>query len=54
MNMLHRLIVRFLKDQEDSRKNTWGRRAPGVENWTPPIDLAEAPAGKTPGGAFNQ
>ena len=54
MNMIHRLIVRFLKDQEDSRKNTWGRRAPGVKNWAPPINLTEAPAGKTPGGAFNQ
>lgn len=41
MNMLHRLIVRFLKDLEDTRGNTWGRRAPGVKTWRPPINLWE-------------
>ena len=39
MNLLHRLIVRFLKDQEDKRNVTWGRKAPGVENWNPPLNL---------------
>lgn len=41
MNMLHRLIVRFLKDLPDTRGNTWGRRAPGAENWDTPISLWE-------------
>jgi len=41
MNMVHRLIVRFFKDQDDRRGNTWGRRAPGVQNWDPPISLNE-------------
>ena len=37
MNMLHRLIVRHLTGRPDKHKNTWGRPAPGVKNWTPPI-----------------
>ncbi len=41
MNMLQRLIVRFFKNLEDTRGNTWGRRAPGVENWNPPLPLKE-------------
>ncbi|MBA3684366.1 MAG: alpha/beta hydrolase [Planctomycetes bacterium] len=42
MDMLHRLIVRFLKDRPDKRKNTWGRPAPGVavKDWKPPLALA--------------
>jgi len=39
MNMLHRLIVRFLKDEDDKRGNTWGQKAPGVEMWDPPIKI---------------
>jgi len=41
MNMLHRLIVRFLTGQPDRRKNTWGRPAPGVDKntWDPPLQL---------------
>jgi pimeloyl-ACP methyl ester carboxylesterase len=39
MNMLHRLIVRFLKDNDDKRENTWGQKAPGVEHWDPPLTL---------------
>jgi hypothetical protein len=41
MNMLHRLIVRFFKNTPDTRENTWGRPAPGVENenWKPPLEL---------------
>lgn len=41
MNMLHRLIVRFLKDLPDSKANTWGRPPPGVNNedWNPPLPL---------------
>lgn len=39
MNMLHRLIVRFLKDKEDERGNTWGQKAPGVDKWNPPLKL---------------
>lgn len=39
MNMLHRMIVRFLKDLGDPRKNTWGRPAPGVKDWDPPLEL---------------
>ncbi len=41
MNMLHRMIVRFLLDKDDPYGNTWGRRAPGVERWAPPLALAE-------------
>jgi hypothetical protein len=39
MNMIHRLIVRFLKDKKDERKSTWGQKAPGVSNWNPPLAL---------------
>jgi pimeloyl-ACP methyl ester carboxylesterase len=39
MNMLHRLIVRFLKDMDDERGNTWGQKAPGVDKWNPPLKL---------------
>lgn len=41
MNMLHRLIVRFLADRSDGHKNTWGRSAPGVakKDWDPPLKL---------------
>lgn len=43
MNMLHRLIVRFLKDKSDPRGNTWGRPAPGItkENWDPPLKFKD-------------
>jgi pimeloyl-ACP methyl ester carboxylesterase len=41
MNMLHRLIVRFLKDADDKRGNTWGHKAPGVVKWNLPVDLVE-------------
>ncbi len=42
MNMLHRLILRFLLDKDDSYGNTWGRRLPGVAEWNPPLrPLAE-------------
>lgn len=37
MNMLHRLILRFLLDGDDSYGNTWGRALPGVETWNPPL-----------------
>ncbi len=41
MDMLHRMIVRFLKDLPDSKGNTWGRPAPGVkdDDWAPPLPL---------------
>ena len=37
MNMLHRLILRFLLDKGDSYGNTWGRPLPGVTEWNPPV-----------------
>ena len=37
MNMLHRLILRFLLDKDDSYGNTWGRPLPGVTEWDPPL-----------------
>jgi len=42
MNMLHRLIVRHLTGWPDTRGNTWGRPAPGVEAkaWQPPLPLS--------------
>jgi len=42
MNMLNRLIVRFLKDVPNKYKNTWGTPAPGVDSkteWDPPLSL---------------
>ncbi len=41
MDMLHRLIVRFLKDKDDPKGNTWGRPAPGIVegSWAPPLSL---------------
>jgi pimeloyl-ACP methyl ester carboxylesterase len=43
MDMLHRLIVRFFTGRADRRRNTWGRRAPGVAagQWQPPLELEE-------------
>lgn len=41
MNMLHRLILRFLLDRGDPYGNTWGRRLPGVTEWNPPLKLME-------------
>jgi pimeloyl-ACP methyl ester carboxylesterase len=41
MNMLHRLIVRFFTDRPDKHNNTWGRPAPGVEAWNPPLALTD-------------
>lgn len=43
MDMLHRLLVRFFTGRRDTRKNTWGRRAPGVQpgDWDPPLELEE-------------
>jgi hypothetical protein len=39
MDMLHRLIVRFLMERPDDHDNTWGRSAPGVTTWQPPLAL---------------
>ena len=41
MDMLHRMIVRFLTGRPDKNKNTWGRPAPGIsiDNWSPPLTL---------------
>ncbi|MGD0886223.1 MAG: alpha/beta hydrolase [Thermodesulfovibrionales bacterium] len=39
MDMLHRLMVRFLADRPDDHGNTWGRCAPGVTKWQPPLAL---------------
>lgn len=41
MNMLHRLISRFLMGATDKYENTWGRSLPGEETWNPPLDLQE-------------
>ena len=41
MNMLHRLIVRHFTGAHDLQGNTWGWRAPGAEDWAPPLDLRE-------------
>ena len=41
MNMLHRLILRFLLDKGDPYGNTWGRRLPGLAEWEPPLELTE-------------
>ena len=38
MNMLHRLILRFLLHKGDPYGSTWGRRLPGVEVWNPPLE----------------
>lgn len=44
MNMLHRLILRFLLDRGDPYRSTWGRRLPGVDEWKPPLDLRDKDA----------
>ncbi len=49
MNMVHRLITRFLSDGPDPYGSTWGRSMPGVgregaDPWNPPLDLAERDA----------
>ena len=41
VNMLHRLVIRFLLGTGDPYGNTWGRRLPGVEQWNPPLELRE-------------
>lgn len=43
INMVHRLILRFLLDKDDPYGNTWGRRFPGVAEaeWQPPLALRE-------------
>jgi len=41
MNMLHRLVTRFLLGAGDPHGNTWGRRLPGVAEWNPPLPLRE-------------
>ena len=42
MNMVHRMILRFLLGKDDPYGNTWGRRFPGVAvgEWQPPLPLA--------------
>ena len=39
MNMLHQLIVRHFTGSPDRHGNTWGRSAPGVDDWNPPMEL---------------
>lgn len=41
MNMVQRLVMRFLTDGRDRYGNTWGRPAPGVERWNPPLRLKQ-------------
>ena len=42
MNMLHRLIVRFITGKPDQYGNTWGRPLPGFEGkWDPPLSFDE-------------
>jgi pimeloyl-ACP methyl ester carboxylesterase len=37
MDMIHRLIVVHLSGRNSRYGNIWGRRAPGVSEWSPPI-----------------
>jgi len=39
MDMVHRMLVRFFTGRGDKRGNTWGRPAPGVAKWEPPLEL---------------
>jgi hypothetical protein len=41
MNMVHRMLVRHFTGWGDSKKNTWGRPAPGIsaDEWQPPLKL---------------
>ena len=41
MNLLHRLIVRHFTGARDTKSNTWGWRAPGADEWNPPMQLRE-------------
>lgn len=46
MNMLHRLIARFIADRADPHGSTWGRVPPGVDPaaWNPPLVGGLSPA----------
>jgi hypothetical protein len=39
MNMLQLLIARFFTNRPDKHDATWGRPAPGVTKWAPPLPL---------------
>jgi pimeloyl-ACP methyl ester carboxylesterase len=41
MDMLHRLIVRHFTGWPDDYGNTWGRPAPGVTAWQPPLKMRQ-------------
>jgi hypothetical protein len=45
MDMLHRMIVRFFTNAPDRHDNTWGRPAPGVAAWAPPLPLKNKAGG---------
>lgn len=45
MDMLHRMIVRHFTGRADRHGNTWGRPAPGVIDWAPPLELRNRQAG---------
>ena len=39
MNLVQRLLLRFLTDRKNQYDNTWGRAVPGVARWNPPMTL---------------
>ena len=41
MNLVLRLLVRFLSNQDDTHNNTWGRRHPDVKGWNLPFRLEQ-------------
>ena len=50
MDMLHRLLVAHLTGKTPRHENAWGRPAPGVSEWKPPIDGLRHKNGDAPGG----
>ena len=45
MNLVQRLLLRFLTDCNNRYDNTWARAVPGVARWNPPIKLNRRNAG---------
>jgi len=39
MNLVQRILLRFLTGADDPHGNTWGRAVPGIAEWNPPLKL---------------
>ena len=41
MNMVQRMVIRFLTNGSNRYGNTWGRAVPYIEKWNPPLSLKQ-------------